>query len=201
MSLPKMIDIEGFEGRYAVTSDGKIWSYPKAIGRHFKKHSGRWLKPKKNDGYEYIILSGKTFKVHRLVAQAFIPNSENKPQVNHIDGNRINNKIENLEWMTCAENNRHGLKRAGIKCRAPGMKGKFGKDNPGSKPFFIEFTDGSVKKFAGSKEFERQTGIRAICISAARRRKVKSHKFVKGKPKGLIVHFSNSIFMRAYELT
>lgn len=65
-------------------------------------------------GYLQVVLSreGKSnwYKVHRLVAQTFIPNPENKPQVNHIDGNKINNNINNLEWCTNSENQIHAFK-------------------------------------------------------------------------------------------
>lgn len=66
------------------------------------------------DGYLYATFSmhGKKIKrkIHRLVAQAFIPNPDGKPQINHIDGNKMNNHVSNLEWCTSTENNRHAVK-------------------------------------------------------------------------------------------
>ena len=58
-------------------------------------------------GYEYVHIEDKFIEVHRLVASAFIPNPENKPEVNHIDGNKFNNTVGNLEWVTSKENKRH----------------------------------------------------------------------------------------------
>lgn len=105
-----MRDIPGYEGLYAATSCGKIWSYK----------SEKFLKPRNHqDGYLLITLSkqGKatTYVVHRLIAQTYIPNPENKPQVNHKDENKQNNCVNNLEWVTISENVNYGTRssRAG----------------------------------------------------------------------------------------
>lgn len=95
--------IPGFEG-YSIFSDGTV------VGK-FK----RPLKPHKDrDGYLVVSLlrDGNISKrfVHRLVAQAFIPNPEAKPTVNHINGDKADNRVENLEWATQGENNSHAYK-------------------------------------------------------------------------------------------
>lgn len=66
------------------------------------------MKPWLNGGYKCVKLNGKHESIHRLVAKAFIPNPENKPEVNHIDGNKQNNHVSNLEWVTSKENINHG---------------------------------------------------------------------------------------------
>ena len=66
------------------------------------------LKPKRQrNGYLKVRIGSKEMRVHRLVALAFIPNPMNKPDVNHIDGNKENNRVENLEWVTKSENMKH----------------------------------------------------------------------------------------------
>jgi hypothetical protein len=79
--------------------------------------TGKILKPMLNHkGYYRVELSGKLYFIHRLVASAFINNKENKPQVNHIDGNKINNMVNNLEWCTNIENQRHAKENNLKKC-------------------------------------------------------------------------------------
>lgn len=93
-------DIEGFEGRYAVSSWGRVKGLH-GILTPYENHKG-YLKVG-------LLRNGKRVKrrVHRLVAQAFIPNPENKPEINHIDGNKKNNSFSNLEWVTGEENREH----------------------------------------------------------------------------------------------
>lgn len=97
-----MQPIKDFEGKYAISTCGKVTNV----------NSGKVLKPSLNEnGYWYVGLwqEGKTrsFSLHRLLAQAFIPNPENKPFVNHIDADRSNYSLPNLEWCTQSENIKH----------------------------------------------------------------------------------------------
>ena len=97
--------VGGFEKLYEVSNFGRVRSLPR------NTTSGKILKLTKCRGYEYAHLhkNGKSSypRVHRLVAEAFIPNPGNKPQVNHINGNCYDNRPLNLEWCTCSENHAH----------------------------------------------------------------------------------------------
>lgn len=111
-----MEDIKDYEGLYAITKDGKVWSYPKNVNANRK---GIWLKLNKSyKGYYYVTLtnngSRKCLSVARLVAKTYIPNKKGLLQVNHIDGNKLNNNVKNLEWTTNRLNTVHAY-RNGLK--------------------------------------------------------------------------------------
>lgn len=104
-------DIEGYEGYYQVSNLGRVKSLARAVKKQwFLKHiRERIMRPGLEDkGYQIVVLrinnSRQTIRVHKLVAQAFIPNPNNLPQVNHKDCNRSNNRVDNLEWCTAAYN-------------------------------------------------------------------------------------------------
>ena len=109
-------DIEGYEGIYQVSNLGKV----KSLERYCSTHWGRRRVPEKilnpqEKEYGYLCVdlhrdgNSKSYSIHRLVATAFIPNPEDKPEVNHKDGDTGNNQVSNLEWATGSENVRHAL--------------------------------------------------------------------------------------------
>jgi hypothetical protein len=117
---------------YLVTVDGRVFSL----------HSMRFLKNFLKAGdYVYVKIGSKTHRVHRLVAQTYIPNPENKPTVNHMDGNKENNMLCNLEWMTSSENMQHacdtGLRPVSQLMRENGKRMK-GNLMVGSNPYAMK---------------------------------------------------------------
>ena len=114
-------NITGYEGYFQVSNLGNFRSLDRIIKY---KSSGKRLYPGKPlltettvEGYQRIVLMKegvkKRYMCHRLVAQEFIPNPEHKPFVNHINGNKSDNRVENLEWCTQSENELHGYRILG----------------------------------------------------------------------------------------
>ena len=102
--------VEGYESGYEISSYGALRSLDRLDIRG-QRQTGRLLKPTMSYAYLAYELchagERKPVKAHRLVAATFIPNPENKPQVNHIDGDKLNNQVNNLEWVTHRENIQH----------------------------------------------------------------------------------------------
>ena len=148
--------IKGFEEYYLISDTGQVWSI----------RSEKLLSPKIDRyGYATVVLSVDGIQhykaVHRLVAQAFIPNPENLPTVNHINEDKRDNRVVNLEWMSAADNDNHGTRNermANTKCRLP-----------------VEqvFEDGTAVKYKGVKDASRKTGINrcdiALCCKNIRK--------------------------------
>jgi hypothetical protein len=108
-------DVPGYEGLYQVSNIGNIKSLPK---RRVKEDKILKFNINVRHNYASVVFTKdgikKSLRVNRLVALAFIPNPKNKCFVNHIDSNRLNNRIENLEWVTVKENSEHALKNGRV---------------------------------------------------------------------------------------
>jgi hypothetical protein len=111
-------DIAWYEGLYQVSNLGRVKSLPREVEckpGHTKRLKGKILSQGTNtSGYRYLLLSlfghRSPFMVHRLVAIAFLQNPDNKPEVNHKDLDKTNNKVSNLEWSTRKENSDHAIR-------------------------------------------------------------------------------------------
>lgn len=115
-------ELKDFNGHYLIGNNGTILNRTKTLKTYIN-----------NSGYECIKLtalkSNKHRLIHRLVAETFIPNPDNKPEVNHKDGNKLNNTVENLEWVTSSENKRHSLVTGIRKYNNPTLGKKLSKNS------------------------------------------------------------------------
>ena len=134
-------DVVGYEGRYKVSNQGRLMSVINnplimCLCLNYK-------------GYEYAVIRknnvAKTIRVHRLIAEAFISNPLNLPQVNHLDGNKANNNIENLEWTDNSGNQKHSYKL--------GFKSSLGEKN-GNCKLNIEKVK-KIRELYATKEYEQ----------------------------------------------
>lgn len=165
-------DVPKYEGLYQVSNLGRI----KSLERRVPIKNGKFTRYYKEcilskvlgkRGY-YVVSLGRRAQnktVHRLVALAFIPNPKNKPCINHIDGDKLNNNINNLEWCTYSENNLHGLRTGLI---TPPWKGKFGKKHHRSKAVEQYSLDGNyIKTFDSISEATEFAGLKSPSLISA----------------------------------
>ncbi len=151
-------EIPGYEGMYHISTNGNIKRIAPARGTVV----GYIFTPSEdNKGYLRTRLTNKegkasTIKVHRIVAIAFIPNPLGLAQVNHKDGNKKNNCVDNLEWVTNNENKEHAVKN-GLTAKA--FLGKFGADHNRSIPIIgVNLITGERRLFHGAAEAAREIG-------------------------------------------
>ncbi|AKO60977.1 HNH endonuclease [Pseudoalteromonas phage H101] len=170
-------DVVGFEGFYEVSSFGRVRGKDRVVidkrGRKLRIKSkviAQELHKTKSYRVRLTVVGVKYSKsVHRLVAEAFIPNPENKPEVNHIDGIRLNNNLYNLEWCTREENMIHAVDTGLI-------NNPFGKEARHSKFVTYIYKDGLlVGKSYGHKELEK-LGFDYRNVHACFTGKQKSHR-------------------------
>lgn len=158
-------DVKGYEGSYQVSNFGRVKSLEKiAINVVYgeQRLKEKILKQIKEwTGYYHVNLYNnsirRTHKVHRLVLTSFCSNPENKAEVNHKNGIKTDNRLENLEWVTRNENQKHAFKNG---LNKPNTLGKFGKEHHCSIPV-IQYTKSGefVAEYYGQLEAKRITGI------------------------------------------
>ena len=147
-------DIKDYEGIYQVSNLGNVRSLDRLDNRG-RKTKGRELKKKKmSNGYEFVQLykynKFKNCSIHRLVAQAFLPNPSNLPQVNHKDENITNNRVENLEWCTNKYNTNYGTRNK----RLSELKNKYKQ-----AVYSINIETKEIKEYESICDAHRQTKI------------------------------------------
>ena len=168
-------DIVGYEGFYKITSFGRVFNVARWVNSGIRGSvfiKGKFLAPIYNEaGYITTRLSVngkvKSFRVHRLVAETFIPNPCNKPQINHKNGIKDDNRVENLEWCTRSENIYHAY-REGLTCAK-------GEGNGQAKLTNEQVLEIRAMKGVLQKDIGEMFGINGSTVSEIRSRKLWKH--------------------------
>lgn len=172
--------IDGYSGHFKINKNGHIRSVDRVIelkNGGFRKLRSRSISTRKNsDGYTIVNLSlngaVKVYRLHRLLATAFIPNPKNLPIINHKNGKRSDNRLINLEWSTQKENVLHGFMVLG---RKGSSAGKFGRLHHRSKPVAQINSDGEIiMRYECARETEKY-GFHQGHVSACCRGVNKTH--------------------------
>lgn len=164
--------IKGFEGLYEISDKGEVITLERTLPTPTAKYT---LKERKSFGYkdkkgylnfDFRRKGGKTVKVHRLVAETFIPNPNNLPQINHKDGNKQNNCVKNLEWCDNSYNQIHAHKTGLF----PKYEDTVGWGRPARPVAMLDFNTKEVlRTFETLASVKRETGInqfnvRSVCL-------------------------------------
>lgn len=157
-------DVKGYEGIYKISNQGRVKRlkcYRETVNGKTIPYKEKILKPQKQStGYYTIWLCftgvKKLAPIHRLVASAFIPNPENKPCVNHKDGNKENNNVDNLEWCTYKENTRHAWDN-NLSVVTDGLRKSASKNGISTSKKIVCLTNGKI--YNSSAEAGRELGI------------------------------------------
>ncbi len=181
--------IKGYDEIYSVSNFGRIFSHERNVsqinsfgGITKRIYGGYLLKPKniKSTGYQSVCLTKNkkesTILLHRLVAMAFIPNPESKPEVNHKNGIKTDNQVENLEWNTKKENVRHAYEN--------GLSKSGGEHIQSIQIFQYSIDRQFIKEWGSAGEIKRKTGMTIGCIcSCARGERPSAHGFFWSRQK------------------
>lgn len=173
---------EIFDGRYAVDTEGNVYSLsgygrarevPLILKPRYSRYA--YLSVRLFDGSRYV---GRF--IHRLVAEAYLPNPENKEQVNHINGVKSDNRVENLEWATRSENGLHAY-ATGLRIPSKAMEGRFNERHPNSKAVDQFSLDGKfLRTFPSIQEAGRQ-GFHCSNLVSALKDPRRTHKGYRWK--------------------